>query len=310
MSEDFPTVSVVIPIKNAEAHLPELLRSLLEQVSVPLAEILLLDSMSTDRSREIAEEFDKVRIIPEPCFSHGGTRNRGIEAAAGEWIVLMTQDALPQGREWMHSLLAPLAEARVAYTFSRQIPYPGTNPMEDYYLRERFPAGEPVRYDSPSRSIDTLEQVFCSNVSAGIKKSLWAEFRFDEDVIMGEDQKFSMDLQEAGYTVIYVPDSVVMHSHNYSLLQTFRRYFDSVVAITQIFPGHELISSAGTGIDHLKGESRHLFRHHPMWLPYYFLYLSSKTLATLLAHMSDHLPNRLCKACSMHSGYWARLHHS
>ncbi|MEX2381505.1 MAG: glycosyltransferase [Opitutales bacterium] len=304
MPDDFPSVSAVIPIKNAEAYLPALLKSLLEQESVPLVEILLLDSMSTDRSVEIAGEFEKTRVIPVPRFSHGGTRNQGIETASGEWMVLLTQDALPLGRDWMHRLLTPLQEEKVAYTFSRQIPYPGTNPMECYYLRDRFPEGEPVRYNSPTGCIDSPEQVFSSNVSAGLKKPVWADIRFDGDLIMGEDQKFSLDLQKRGYTVVYIPDSVVMHSHNYNLRQTFRRYFDSVIAITQIFPDHELKSSAENGIHHLKGEFRFLLRHHPFWIPYYFLYLTSKTLATLLAHKAERLPARLRGFCSMHTGYW------
>lgn len=304
MPNTFPPVSVVIPIWNAESYLPTLLPMLFCQEGVDLQEVLLLDSMSTDRSVEIAEGFENLRILPISDFSHGGTRNRGIQEAKNEIVVLMTQDALPQGKEWMQHLIAPLSQEKTAYTFSRQIPYPGTNPLEAYYLEQKFSAQHSKIYQVENKKIESLDQVFCSNVSSALKRSIAMEHPFEASLIMGEDQQFSRDLQLAGYAVEYVHDSVVVHSHNYSLMKTFRRYFDSVVAITQIFPSHPLNASASEGIDYMKHEFVFLLKNHPVYLPYYFFYLGVKTLATLLAHFEKNLPKRVSRFCSMNRNYW------
>jgi rhamnosyltransferase len=94
-------VSVVIPMLNAERYLPRLLPAILSQKPSPPDEILLLDSMSKDRSREIARQFPAVRVIPVEKFSHGGTRNMGAREARGEFVVLMTQDAFPKDDGWL-----------------------------------------------------------------------------------------------------------------------------------------------------------------------------------------------------------------
>jgi rhamnosyltransferase len=297
-------VSVVIPIRNAEYYLPKLLPQLFAQEGVELQEVILLDSMSTDRSLEIAADFPKIRIIPIHNFSHGGTRNLGIQEARNEVVVLMTQDALPQGTEWMRKLVEPLKKKNVAYTFSRQVPYPKTHPLEAYYLDQKFSSKRSKTYELNGDTIDSLDQVFCSNVSSALKRSLALQFPFDSTLIMGEDQQFSRDLQLAGYAVEYVHDSIVVHSHNYNLQQTFRRYFDSVIAITQIFPSHQLSASASSGIGYLKHEFLFLLKHHPVYVPYYVFYLGAKTLATVFAHMEKRLPRRFVRFCSMNKGHW------
>ncbi|MDF3128815.1 glycosyltransferase [Kiritimatiellaeota bacterium B1221] len=304
MPNTLTPVSVVIPIWNAEPYLPKLLPQLFAQKGVDLQEVLLLDSMSTDRSLEIASGFPRVTIIPIACFSHGGTRNLGIQKAQSEIIVLMTQDALPQGTDWMEKLISPLQNAKVAYTFSRQVPYPGTNPMESYYLNQKFSADSSKTYEIEQEEIASLDQVFSSNVSSALKRSVALQHPFNSQLIMGEDQQFSRDVQQAGFAVQYVHDSIVIHSHNYSLMQTFRRYFDSVIAITQVFPSHKLNASASSGVSYLKHEFLFILKQHPVYLPYYFCYLGMKTLATFIAHMEKHLPRKFVRFCSMNDRYW------
>jgi glycosyltransferase involved in cell wall biosynthesis len=56
-------VSVVIPARNEEANLERCLRSLVVQAGVSF-EILVVDDASTDRTRDIAESFTRVRQCP------------------------------------------------------------------------------------------------------------------------------------------------------------------------------------------------------------------------------------------------------
>ena len=115
------TVSVVIPVLNAECYLPELLNAIFQQDPPPM-EVILVDSMSTDKTVEIANGFDRVRTIPIHNFSHGRGRNFGIQAASGDVVVLLTQDALPADEHWLAELLGPLRTPRWALSIPDRFP--------------------------------------------------------------------------------------------------------------------------------------------------------------------------------------------
>lgn len=302
-----PRVSIVIPVLNAAGWLPELLEALFAQQPLAPEEVLLVDSMSTDDTRSIAAAHEKVRVLPIADFSHGRARNLGAREARGEIVVLMSQDALPADRAWLAELLAPLdADERVAASFSRQIPRPGASPMERFFLSTRFPDSEPLRRERIGEEVLTLEKVFFSNVSAAARRAQLLAHPFDEELIMSEDQQWARDVLLAGHATVYQPSSVVLHSHDYSLLTVLRRYFDSVHSLTLIFSGHGLGTSASMGLSYLARELGHMIRHHPLTLPYYALYTIAKTSGTLLGHVAEHLPRALQRRLSFHAYHWER----
>lgn len=297
-------LSVVIPVLNAGKYLPNLLPALFAQEPAAPGEVILVDSNSSDDTRAVAARFDRVRVIPAGKFSHGRARNLGVREARGAWVILMTQDALPVGPDWLARLLEPFNDATVAATFSRQVPYEDANPMESFFLSQHFPDGEPsVRRREAGRPL-AFHDVFFSNVSAAYRRDLLLSNPFDEDLIMSEDQQLSRDLLNAGYAVVYQPRSVVRHSHDYSLLSVFRRYFDSVYSIRVLFPAHGMGQSASIGMSYLQREFRYIRTEHPRWLPYYGLYTVAKTLGTVTGHCTDWLPRPVIRWCSMHRYHW------
>ncbi|MDP4285494.1 MAG: glycosyltransferase family 2 protein [Bacteroidota bacterium] len=87
-------VSVIIPVKNGAATLARCLQSITSQSIAAEIEIIILDSMSTDESREIALQYGAIIIdIPGNSFNHGLTRNLGVKYATGDLIYLTVQDA-------------------------------------------------------------------------------------------------------------------------------------------------------------------------------------------------------------------------
>jgi len=216
----------------------------------------------------------------------------------------MTQDALPADRHWLAALLEPLADPQVAAVYSRQVPQPNAPPTEKFFLAYHFPPGPPVqRKRRPGRAL-TLGDVFFSNVSAAVRRELLLRYPFDETLIMSEDQQFARDLIAEGYTIVYQPSSVVVHSHRYSLGTAFRRYFDSVYSLSVIFPAHDLKVSFGLGRRYLRQETVYMMRHHPLYLPYYCLYTLCKMAGVLCSHFADRMPLCLARACSLHRYYW------
>jgi rhamnosyltransferase len=297
-------VSVVIPVLNAGRFLPALLEALRRQKPFAPREVILVDSQSTDNTREIAGGYPEVRLIPISDFSHGRARNLGAQAAAGEVVVLLTQDALPQADAWLARLLEPFADPKVAAACSRQVPRPDANPMERYFLFTHFPPGPLRRREKRDGEEVDFQGAFFSNVSAAVRKSLLLQFPFDESLIMSEDQQLSRDLLNAGYAVVYAPESVVVHSHNYSLKVCFRRYFDSVYSLTVIYPKHGMRTSASMGFRYLFQEAAYVARNHPLSIPYYFLYTLAKTTGTLAGHFAHRMPNWLLRRLSLHAYHW------
>ncbi len=297
-------VSVVIPALNAEPWLNELLDAIQAQKPAPPEEIVLVDSGSTDRTREIAGARPGVKLVNIADFSHGRSRNLGAREAGGNIIVFLSQDALPANDSWLAELLKPFADQSVAAACSRQTPRAGAPPTEKFFLGYHFPPGEPARREKGAKTVLGFGDVFFSNVSSAVRRNLLMRFPFDEELIMSEDQQLSRDLLEAGYAVVYQPSSVVLHSHNYTLSTAFRRYFDSVYSLTRLFPNHDVKASAKIGRRYVRKEFLFMLRRHPFYLPYYACYLAAKTLGALAAHRAESLPLAWKRRFSLHRYYW------
>jgi rhamnosyltransferase len=297
-------VSVVIPTLNAEPYLRGILEAIFSQEPTSPSEVILVDSMSTDATRNIAASDARVRVVPIADFSHGRARNLGARAAVGEVVVMLTQDALPADRTWLAALLAPFADPQVVASYSRQVPCADANPMERFFLERRFPPRPPVRRERRGDATLTLEDVFFSNVSAAIRRDALLRQPFDETLIMSEDQQFSRDVIAAGHAVVYQPESIVIHSHDYSLTTCFRRYFDSAYSLTRIFPEHGLARTAAMAASYLPGEARYMIRDHPRSLPRYLFYNLAKVGGTLAGLVAERLPRWAARAFSLHRYHW------
>lgn len=87
-------ISVVIPVFNTGQFLADAIQSVLAQGEEPL-EIIVVDDGSTDGSAEVAESFGSpVRVIRQANAGHVAARNRGLQAARGEYITSLDADDL------------------------------------------------------------------------------------------------------------------------------------------------------------------------------------------------------------------------
>ena len=299
------TVSVVIPTLNAEAWLPDLLKALGKQKPLPPDEVIIIDSESTDSTRHVANGFPKTRVETITNFSHGRARNMGVRLAQGEFIVLMSQDAVPLDEYWLCNLLDTFANPHVAAAFSRQVPRDGASPMEEFFLATHFPSSDTIYTQRKGHeSLMFQRDVFFSNVSSAIRRSVALQHPFDESLIMSEDQQFARDVILAKHVVAYNPRSIVTHSHNYTFRSAVGRYFDSVYSLRQIFPRHSLVVSCKMGLYYLSREAVEIVRNHPSQAPRYAMYVAAKSLGTLLGHIAERIPSELAARISLHPRYW------
>ncbi len=88
-------ISVIVPVYQVKAYLPECVESLLGQTYKNL-EIILVDDGSTDGSGELCEEYAKrdgrVRVVHQKNRGLSGARNTGLQSARGEYIAFVDSD--------------------------------------------------------------------------------------------------------------------------------------------------------------------------------------------------------------------------
>jgi glycosyltransferase involved in cell wall biosynthesis len=104
---------VVIPAYNEEKYIATCIESCLKDAPENLLEIIVVDNVCTDRTKEIAEKYPKVRVVPEPLKGLTKARQRGLLSMRGEVFLSIDADTrVPQG--WFDKMLTELEKPGVA----------------------------------------------------------------------------------------------------------------------------------------------------------------------------------------------------
>lgn len=249
-----PKVTVLIPTKNGGPIFEKVLERVVTQRTPWLFEVLIIDSGSSDNTVAVCQRYPEVRLhaIPPKEFGHGRTRNLGVSMARGEFVALITQDALPATESWLEALVMVIEQdSAIAGVFGRHIAYPDANPFTKHELELHF-AGfdvwQLVQMDDPERygRDQGYRQVlhFFSDNNALIRRSVWEVLPYP-NVDFAEDQIWAQKIIEAGYKKAYARDAVVLHSHNYTLFERLQRSFDEAYAFRRLF-GYMLCAGFGS----------------------------------------------------------------
>jgi len=250
-------ISIIIPTLNGGARLRECLAAIRSQKFTGEVELLAIDSGSGDDSLAALKEFGAtVHDIPLSEFSHGGTRNRAIETASGELVVLTVQDAVPQGDNWLEALTAPFEDERVAGVYGRQIPGPDADLLTKKRLEEWLTSRkdrcvseipDPEKFDRLP-PIEKYKLCNFDNVCSCIRKSVWQKHRFPQ-TDFAEDIEWARDVLLDGCTIVYEPAAVVMHSHRRSIFYEYKRTYIAARRLHELF-GYAAVRSLGQFAHH------------------------------------------------------------
>lgn len=210
-------ISIVIRVRNAEKDLERCLR-LLSQQRLPeddRLEIIVVDNESTDNSAQVAHHYGaKVVDLPRQEFSWGRALNRGIAAASGDIVLLLSADAYPAHDQWIQEMLAPFEDSHVAAVYGRQIPRPDAPIDEIVRLKKAFPSESHL-----CNSDTSISSVPCSNACAAIPKKRWHSVRFDEHSGGAEESAWMRQIIESGFSVMYNHKAIVFHSHKDTIIR-------------------------------------------------------------------------------------------
>ena len=186
-------------------------------------ELLVIDSGSRDRSREIARaagaDADRDRAGGVRARPHAQPRSG---ALPGELICFLTQDAVPEPG-WLDAYREAFElDARVGAAFGPHLPWDDTSPMIARELDEFFGGFSP---DGGRCSSGAAICTFLSNVNACYSRACWEEIRFPE-LAYAEDQAFGRAMLDAGWVKVFHPGAAVRHAHDYGPVGFMKRYFD------------------------------------------------------------------------------------
>ena len=298
-------ISVIIPTYNAQKYLPQLLESLKQQTIT--FELLIIDSSSTDNTVEIAKEYtNTIIVIPHKEFDHGGTRTKAAKMATGDILIFLTQDALPCHKTILESLLGAFKNPLVSAVYGRQIPYETTHIFGKHLRLFNYPETSYVRTlaDKDKYGIKTA---FLSDSFAAYKKDSLAQVGwFKNGLILGEDAYVGAKILLKGDALCYCADAKVYHSHSYSIVEEFKRYFDiGVFHKKESWMIETLGKAEGEGKKYVKSEFSYIFREKKFFrIPEFFLRNALKYLGYKLGQQHKLLPIDLVKKLSLHPSWW------
>lgn len=236
--------SVIVPTKNAGPLFETVLEQIFLQETDWPFEVLVVDSGSSDGTKELTRKYPSVKLIEiSPSeFGHGKTRNFAVANSSGEFIAMITQDAIPLNKNWLAEMvLAIEQDSNIAGVFGRHVAHTDAslftrNELDQHFLG--FLSKPVVELDNQARyeKDEGYRQYlyFFSDNNALIRRTIWEKIPYPE-VDFAEDQAWARLIIEAGYRKAYTHHGVVAHSHNYGLLERLQRSFDEGYALQRLF---------------------------------------------------------------------------
>lgn len=304
-------VDVIIPVYRPEKDkLMGLIKKLNAQTVRPSHVFFMQTLVGEPEDTKVKEmllrtENAIVTPVEKKDFDHGGTRNKGAAMSEAEFMLFMTQDAVPADDRLIEHLLHAMERETVATAYGRQLPDHTVGVIEHYTRQFNYPA------ESMEKSKEDLKRLgiktyFCSNVCAMYRKTVYEEMGgFVLHTIFNEDMIMAAGVIQAGYEIAYVAEAAVVHAHKYTYRQQFTRNFDLAVSQRQYREIFDGVKSESEGMRLVKDTMKYLFSHGKWYLvPDLILQSGFKFLGYRFGKKYDKLPKRLVRCFSMNKAYW------
>lgn len=225
-----PTVSVIAPIYNGEADLPNLIRGLKAQTyPADRVEYLLVDNNSRDRTAaileaaaaEAASQGIRIRHLTEDKIqSSYAARNTGIRASTGEILAFTDADCHPLP-DWLSNLVQPFADPAVGLVVGEINALPGQTLLEKHAERESILTQK-----------DTLAHSFCpygQTANIAVRRQVLEQVGlFRPYMTTGGDADLCWRIQrQTSWQLYFAETALIQHRHRATieeLKSQWRRY--------------------------------------------------------------------------------------
>lgn len=316
------TIDVIIPVYRPDRKLEMLLEKLVMQSLLPNKIILLNTEVfpefsTTEIKKRVTELFHKIKVlgskkvdiqivsIAKEEFDHGGTRAYGSTLSDADYMIYMTQDAVPKDFALIHELIKPFEDPSVAVVYGRQEAQINAPIMEQYIRLFNYPDKDCKKTKADLERLG-IKTFFSSDVCATYRKDIYEELGgFVKRTIFNEDSIFAANAIEADYAIYYASNAKVLHSHSYTLMEQLRRNFDLGVSQREYQDIFSRVSSEKEGTKLVKQALSYLYdqkRYIEMFE--FIMECGFKYIGYFLGKRYTYLPQKLCQWLSMNKAYW------
>ena len=218
-------VNIICPLYNAEKYILGLYKSLLSQKIDAKINFSFIVTEGIDKTEDIMQENQISYIkIKKEDFSHSKVRENAAFKTESDVLVFITQDIVIESDYWLKNLINPIVKGEAEACYSRQISK--YNNIEKYTREKNYPKESFVvtKANLPNLGLKTF---FFSDASSAIKTSVFKDLNgYDgKDLPINEDMYITYKIIMAGHKIKYCADSVVYHSHKFTLKQLYNRYY-------------------------------------------------------------------------------------
>lgn len=254
------------------------------------------------------EKYKNIDIynISKIEFNHGKTRNIAASKSDADYLIFMTQDAMPDNERLFENLISEMdRDENIAVTYARQLPADNAGAIEKYNRYFNYPDKSRMQTadDLPVSGIKTY---FCSDVCACYRKKIFDDIGgFYDRVVFNEDMIYACNAINHRYKIYYASDARVIHSHNYTAIQQLKRNFDlgaSQVDHPEVFKG---VSSENEGKKLVFGCIAYLTGSGKFYLiPKFIFHCAARLLGYILGKNYRKLGKKLIWKLTSNKSYW------
>lgn len=300
------TVDVIIPVHYPDESFQKLLDRLAMQ-TYSIQRIIVINTDVKGYPGDAIRQPANMELyhVESDAFDHGGTRDLAARKSDADLMLFMTQDALPADRHLVEHLVESFENEQVAAAYARQLPRKQDSLIEQFTRHFNYPAESAVKTQWDMKRIG-IKAFFCSNVCAMYRKSVYLELGgFLPQAIFNEDMIYASTAVRAGYAIAYNAAARVLHSHNYTAMQQFRRNFDNAVSHVDNAYAFEGVNALGEGKKLVKETALYLLKHGKPLAILQLVWLSgAKYLGFWFGKRYYKLPRRWILRFTMNRHYW------
>jgi len=318
----YKSFDIAIPVYRPNEKFDCLVKRILKQDVLPKKLILMNTECEEctatalfSRVEKLANEVGEHSVVIETVsvakeeFDHGGTRHLATCHSESDYLLFMTQDAIPCDRELTEELLEAFEESsmRVAVAYGRQLASKQAGVVEHITREFNYPKKSRVKTAADIEELG-IKTFFCSDVCAMYDLQLYRMLGgFERKTIFNEDMLYAAKAIDAGYAVYYCADAKVIHSHNYSYEAEFKRNFDLAVSQKQHPEVFAYVSSEKEGVRFVLDTVKQLAEKGLFFeIVDFGIRTVAKYAGYLLGKNYEKIPPQYREKFSMNKEYWKR----
>lgn len=216
-------IEVLCPLYNAEKYIDKLNANLNKQKKVNFNVRYLLTESNDNTQEYLDKNKLKYDFIEKSEFSHSLTRETAARKSTADIIVFISQDVEIEDDMWLYHLTKDIGKDNIAASYSRQVTK--YNNIEKYTREKNYPTTSKIvsKMDIDKLGLRTF---FFSDAASAIKRDIFEKLNYydSKKLPINEDMYIAYKLITNGYKIKYESESVVYHSHNFSLKELYDRY--------------------------------------------------------------------------------------